>query len=135
MNLKYTLILVAVTSVISAGVTRYFFARTEIQTVEVQKEVVKNNIQTIIKTVEKPDGTKETTETIEDKSVTNESTMEKTVQSNPPQWMVDVGSRVSFSDKVLLYDVQVQRRILGPFFAGVKASTDKSVGVSIGMEF
>lgn len=134
MNNRNVLILVVLVAVASAGITRYFFPQVEFKNVETTKEVVHNDIKTIIKTIERPDGTKETVEETTDKSIKKESSKNSTIIATKNQWMFDVGARTNFSREVY-YDLQVQRRILGPFFIGAKASTDKTVGLSIGMEF
>lgn len=135
MENKTKIIILVVAIVASAGITRYYFPKVEYKNVEVTKEVVHNNVQTIIKEVVKPDGTKETTTEITDTSTKTDMAKNETISEAKSQWMFDVGARENFSDRDIFYDLQVQRRILGPFFLGVKASTDKSVGVSLGMEF
>lgn len=135
MNTKNIIILMVVVAAISAGLTRYYFPQLEYKNVEVTKEVVRNDIKTVIRTIERPDGTKETVEEITDKSVKKESSKHEIVLMAKNQWMLDVGVRTSFDELKPVYDLQVQRRIVGPFYAGIKASTDKTVGVSLGMEF
>jgi hypothetical protein len=136
MNPRITIILLIVVAAASAGITRFYFPAVEYRNTETVKEVVHNDIQTIIKTVQLPNGTKETTETIVDKSVKKESDKKEIVIASKPQWMFDVGARAKVTEiQTIVYDLQVQRRIVGPFFLGGKISTDKSVGVSIGMEF
>lgn len=129
-------ILVILAVIITAGVTRYYFPQVEYKNVEVVKEVVKNDIRTIVRTVERPDGTKETTTDTTDRSTRRETTKNETIIAAKPQWMVGVGAGTKFDDRgLVVYDLQVQRRIVGPFYLGARAATDKSVGVSIGMEF
>ncbi len=130
MKLSRVAILVLVTAIASAGITRYFFP----QNIEVEKDIVHNDVRTIVKTITKADGTTEKTEETIDKSIKDDSSTKKTaVVKN--QWMFDVGARANPTNLTVFYDVQAQRRILGPFFLGAKVSTDKTVGVSIGMEF
>lgn len=136
MNARNTVILMILVAAASAGLTRYCFPQVQIKNVEVTKEVVKNNIQTVIKTVVLKDGTTETTETINDQSTKLETDKKVLTIAKTNDWMFDVGARVKLDDReLILYDLQVQRRILGPFFLGAKLSTDKSVGLSVGMEF
>lgn len=135
MSIRNTAILVILVAIISAGLTRYYFPQVEYKNTETTKEVVRNDIKTTTKTIENKDGTKETiTETV-DNSIKKIDTKNETLIALKPQWMLDVGARTKLSDKVIVYDVQVQRRILGPFFLGARASTDQSLGVSVGMEF
>lgn len=135
MSTRNTLILLVLVAVASAGITRYYFPQVEFKNVEVTKEVVRNDIRTIVKEVVRPDGTKEIITETTDKSVKKESSTSETQISAKKQWMFDIGARRSLKDPEIMYDLQVQRRILGPFFLGAKASTDHTVGVSIGMEF
>jgi Na+-translocating ferredoxin:NAD+ oxidoreductase RnfG subunit len=132
---KNTVILMVAVAVISAGLTRYYFPQIEIKNTETIKEVVRNDIRTIVKEVVRPDGSKETITETTDKSTKKETSKSELIVAAKNQWMVDIAARKTLSDSEIYYDLQIQRRILGPFFAGIKASTDKSVGVSIGMEF
>lgn len=136
MNTRNTIILLIIVAAASAGITRYYFPQVEVKTVETTKEVIKNDIKTIVKEVVRPDGTKETITETTDKSSKSETTKNETKIAAKPQWMFDLGARVKMDDRqLIIYDLQVQRRIVGPFFVGGRISTDKSVGVSIGMEF
>jgi hypothetical protein len=135
MNLKYVLILMVIVAAGSAGLTRFYFPQVQLKQVEVSHDVIHNQIQTVIKTVKEKDGTEVTTQVITDNS-TKSAFQQNTLQQNKQtQWMFDVGARTNFTDHEIVYDIQAQRRILGPFFLGAKASTDHSVGVSVGMEF
>lgn len=136
MSTRNILILMVVVAAVSAGITRYYFPQIEFKNTETVKEVVRNDIRTIVKEVVRPDGTKETTTETTDKSTKKETSTSETIIAAKKQWMFSVGANTKFSDRdVLVYDLHVQRRIMGPFFLGAKAGTDKSIGVSIGMEF
>lgn len=134
MNTRNVVILMVLVAAASAGITRYYFPQLEFKNTETVKEVVRNDVRTIVKEVTRPDGTKETVTETTDKSVKKESSTSETIISAKPQWMFDIGARAN-SSREIFYDLQVQRRIAGPFFLGAKASTDKTIGVSIGMEF
>lgn len=135
MTTKTTIILLITVAAVSAGVTRYFFPQVQFRDVEVTKEVVKTDVKTVVRVIERPDGTKETVRETTDKSVKHETTAKEVTVSKKNDWMFDIGARKTLTDKDIYYDLQVQRRILGPFFLGAKVSTDKSVGLSVGMEF
>lgn len=136
MNLKSILILMAIVAVISAGVTRFYFPKTETKTVEVTKEVVKTDVRTVVRTVERPDGTKETTSETVDHTVKHETETKKSESFKSKDWVVSVSALAKLSTfPQPIYGVQVQRRILGPFYLGAMANTDQSIGVSVGMEF
>lgn len=135
MTIKNTAILVLIVAALSAGLTRYFFPQVEFKNVEITKEVIKNDIKTIIKEVTRPDGSKEIVTEIVDKSTKKETTKSETIIAAKPQWMFNVGARMNVSNRDLYYDLQAHRRIMGPFYLGASVSTDKTIGVSIGMEY
>ena len=139
MELKTVGILVLATAIISAVVTRYYFPKvqTQVQTVEVTKEVVKNNIVTVTKIVKEKDGSETTTTTTTDNSVTQTSdskSKSKTIAASK-DWVISGSVQTKFEGLQPIYGVQVQRRILGPFYLGAMTNTDRAAGVSIGFEF
>lgn len=135
-RLQLGILLVAIAA--SVSVTRYFFPRIETQTVDVIKEVVKTDVRTITKIIEKPDGTKETIIDHTDKSVENKDQKHTQTTYAKNQWLV-AGTVQQNLDNGLnlqpIYGVHIQRRILGPVFLGAMGSTDKRAGLSVGMEF
>lgn len=135
MNLKTGLILMLISAVISAAVTRYYWPKLEVKNVEVQKEVVRNDIRTVYRTIERPDGTKETIKETTDKSVKQATSSKESTIFSRKDWVVSTSAGTRFSNFEPIYGLQVQRRILGPFYVGAVASTDKMVGVSVGLEF
>lgn len=136
MSARNVVILVILVIVATAGITRYYFPQIEFKNTETVKKVVRNDIRTVVRTIERPDGTKETTEETVDRSTKKETSSKETIIAAKPQWLIGVGARAKISEReTILYDLQVQRRVLGPFFLGAKVSTDQSVGVSLGMEF
>jgi hypothetical protein len=118
---------------------RYLAPPKEITKIEVEeKEVIRKDIQTIIKEVVRPDGTKETTTTTTDNSVEKKDRKSETLvqKQAEKQWLISAGaSRASFTQQDTLYQVMAQRRVLGPVFAGVSVSTDKQVGLVLTAEF
>lgn len=118
---------------------RYLAPPKEITKIEVEeREVVRKDIQTIIKEVVRPDGTKETTTTTTDNSVEKKDRKSETLvqKQAEKQWLISAGaSRASFTQQDTLYQVMAQRRVLGPVFAGVSVSTDKQVGLVLTAEF
>lgn len=136
MKLTTTLGLLVVVAILSAVVTKYYFPRIETQTVETTKEIVKTDIVTVTKIIENKDGSKETTTTTTDHTSKNEtSSSSKTVAATNKDWMVSVSGDIKTTTRDQYYELQVQRRILGPFYLGAKASTNQTVGVSVGFEF
>lgn len=133
---KNTLILVLVVAIISAGLTRYYFPKIETQTVDVIKEVIKTDIRTITRIVERPDGTKETIIDETDKSTNNKTEKHTDTTYANKDWLLSVSAQTEVTQIMKPdYGVQVQRRILGPFYLGGMVDTSKRVGVSLGMEF
>ena len=135
MNLKLVLVLLIITGIVSAGITKYYFPKVEIKSVEVTKEVIKNDIKTIVKTIIKPDGTKEIIAETTDKSTKQESIVKETIISKKNDWMFNAGTRINPPDLSLTYELIIQRRITGPFFIGAQVGTDKIIGLTIGLEF
>jgi hypothetical protein len=148
MTTKNTIIALVIVAAASAGLTRFYFPKVEFKSVETTKEgskgETKNDIKTVIRYIERPDGSKETVTETTDKSTKKESTKKETskevIIASKSQWLVGIGAGLKLSDKDLVYKAQVSRRIAGPFFLGVDASAtktfnDKTVGVFGTMEF
>lgn len=111
---------------------------------EVEKVVYKENkdVVTVIKEVTRPDGTKEKTTQIVDKSViASDTTIEKKYEKSiipdkESRWLFSGGASAKIGDfNNIKYEAQVSRRIIGPFFGGVKADTAGNVGLLLTMEF
>lgn len=137
-NIKTTLILVLATAVISTGITRYLFPRIETQTVDVIHEVIKKDIRTITKIIERPDGTKETIIDETDKSTDKKTEKHTATTYQNKDWQIAGTAETDYTqlkEAKLDYGIHVQRRILGPFYLGAMVNTGKRVGVSLGMEF
>lgn len=128
----------------------------EKEEIKSKDKIVTKKKHKIIVRVTRPDGTvEERIEEIEsDEQVVNidikktekeenEKTVEKEkiIEKNKPQWHVSglAGVDLSASSKSSLnfssYGVSIERRIIGPFFAGLQGTNAPSVGVSVGFEF
>lgn len=135
MQPKTILILVVATATISAGLTRFYWPAIETQTVEVTKEVVRTDIRTVTRLIERPDGTKESvTETI-DRSTKHESNTSSSTVYARKDWFLGIGASTELKRLEPVYNVQINRRILGPFYVGAQATTRGSIGLNLGMEF
>ncbi len=102
--------------------------KTEIQ----EKEVIKNNVVTVVKEIVKPDGTKEVDTTTTDTSTsvaTSDSKQEAPAQHN---WFVAAGRRVALEP---IYTLEINRRMLGPLTLGIHGATDGLLSVQVGFEF
>ena len=123
------------------------------------KENIKKNevVRTITKYIERPDGTKEQTieqvsETKEEKQTQSEASKEQQTEVKQ-EAVVETKIEKEYSEKVAqknwhvgatagltplmapVYGGQVERRILGPFFLGLRADTAPSASVVVGFEF
>lgn len=135
MNAKTVMILCVVTAALSAAVTEQYFPKTK--TVEVQRDVIQNDIQTVIKTVRLPTGEVDSTTTIVDHTKRIDiDTKTTTTASIPPNWLVSATADVPHFDLTKpAYGAQVSRRVLGPVFLGFQLNTRGEAGLSLGMEF
>jgi hypothetical protein len=144
-NLKWT-ILVGVIGFVLGGL----FQPKEVEVREVEKIVYKeqitkkSNIKRDVNKREtiKPDGTK-VIETVtstsrdsqSDSNISSEQEKSKSTKVNN-NWHISVlysPSIMGIQDQT--YALDIQRRILGNLFLGASASTQKQIGVSIGLEF
>lgn len=98
--------------------------------------VTQHDVETVV--VNKPDGTTETkiidhstdTTKSEDTSVST-----KTIENGKPNWKVSVQGSTKHPELQYFYGAQVERRILGPIFVGAFGNVDKTVGLTVGLEF
>lgn len=143
MEVKYIVIAVLAVGGLGYATGRYLQpAKVEIRIEEKIKEVevVKHDVRTVIREVTRPDGTKETETVIEDKTQESrqkesERKEEKIVTNDKPQWKANVLLTTKQGLLGPAYGASVERRILGPIFAGAFANTDKVIGVTVGIEF
>ncbi len=131
MSLKWGLAACIVSFCVGGVLAQRYLAH-EVVT-EKERIVTKDHVVTVIKEVVRPDGSKETDTTIVDDSTKKEDSSKVTIKA-VPQWRLDVEIRTSL-DLVPIYQVQVSRRLFGPVMVGVSISTDKTLGLSAGMEF
>lgn len=109
----------------------YYYGYKKPPQVEVkQVETVKKDVVTIVKEIERPDGTKEKQTTIVDKSKesTKTDTSTKKVEL---QYLVGISYNISNNS----YKVDASRRLFGPVFGTVEASTNGNLFVGVKYEF
>ena len=106
---------------------RYYAPKPASQTASTEQ----TRTRTVTRIVERKDGTKETL--IE--SVDNSTASRTVIKATKPQWLLGVGAAYNLPRTEVVYDVQASRRIIGPIFAGIRASTDGTVGVQALIEF
>jgi hypothetical protein len=105
------------------------------QTIEKQTEieVVKKDVVTVVKEITKPDGSKEIVTTTTDRSQENRA-KDKVIKTQPKRdWKISAS--VEKNDKREFYGLGIEKRIFDNIWVGVKANTDKSVGITVGVEF
>lgn len=112
----------------------------------------KNNDKVLVKTETiKPDGTKivetklvdkSTTETVKnsttnsDKESSTETSKEKTTEYKKDSILISLGVKTNLDNfPNLSYGIMVNKRILGPVYAGAFGFTDKTVGLNLGISF
>lgn len=134
MNLDIKVVFAALLIALTAGVyvgKTYFPA---VKTVETEREVVRKDVVTVTREVVRPDGTRSTETTTTDKSKEQRDAT-KVVIVDKPNWHASA----SISRESLLgtnvYAITLERRIFGPFSAGITANTQQTIGLVVGYEF
>ncbi len=136
MNLKAIVIYSVVLVALSVAGTRYLWPQIETQTKIEEKEVVRTDVRTVIREVVKPDGSKETVTEIIDKSKQSSTKESLQITTRKNDWFVTAGVAAELGNfQQQTYNLQVNRRILGPIFLGVSGNTRREVGVAVGFEF
>lgn len=133
--MKKLLIAFTVGAMVAGAGVAYWRPRivTKVETVE--KQVVKNNIQTVVRTVERPDGSREIIKTINDTSTRTEDKTSLKEVYKQSDWAVGLSAGTRLTDIDPVYALHVQRRIIGPIFAGAYGRTDGEVGLSVLVTF
>lgn len=138
MNLKYVAALLLLVAVLSAALTRYYFPKVEYKSQEVIKEVVRNDIKTIVKEITRPDGSKEIVTETTDKSERTEVAKKDVVINAKSQWLVSLTAQSALKDTEVGYELSVARRQLGPFYlvgqVGYR-NNETTAGIGIGFEW
>lgn len=117
-------------------------AKTVTKVVTVTKEVTvkDDNVKTVVQETDDPNGTITKTTTTVDLSTetTKDATTvaaSETKTTEKPQWIV--GAQLTPQQGIFgpVYGAEVQRRIIGPMFAGAFADTSSKVGLAVSVEF
>lgn len=132
MRLVYAL---AIGLLVGAALSYYLFPQIETREVVKQEVVVQNRVRTVIRTVARPDGSSETTEERTDNSTSTAHSSAESTKYRTKNWNAAALATVSLNDLQPVYGLLVQRRILGPVFAGLTVRADGEFGLSLGMEF
>lgn len=136
MSWQGKLAILAIVSIIS-GVAGYRIAgrgkRVETKTEVVREQVVVKD-KIVTRTVERPDGTKETVkvETLDRVKDLTKNRSERVLKPLKKEWRV--GAQLALVEPNVV-TLNVERRMLWDVWAGVYARTDKEVGLSLSFEF
>jgi hypothetical protein len=129
--MKNIAIALAVGLILGGALVWKFYPRVQIETKV--EEVVKKDIRTVVRVIEKPDGSKVTESETIDRSREQTTATQKV---NPPAlWLASVGVASKLDRQDPVYNLTVQRRILGPFFLGAGLNTKGAGNVTLTMEF
>lgn len=141
-ELKYVAVLVLASAAIGAAITaRFVSGREVIKTQTVDHVITQNHIVTVVKEVDRPDGTKEITTTKDDSSVKNDTSVSKSEDKkaiSAPNWLITGGAGLEFSGTPgTIYQAGFSKRLFGPVFVGVWGTKgrDTAGGVSATLEF
>lgn len=133
-QLRYLALIVLASIGLGAAVSRYAVPP-QAKTVESTKEVTRNDVQIVTRTVTLSNGTTESTTTTTDHTIKAETNNKQSVTVVPKDWLVSGSVSTDYKFAPPTYGAQVQRRILGPVFGGFLINTKGDVGLSIGFEF
>lgn len=138
MTLRLTLLLCLLSMLVSAALTRRYFPTVQTNNVTTQKEVVVNNIQTVVKTVKLPSGEVDITTTTEDHTQhVDTSTISAASPIKVKSLNVSALIANDFSRGILVptYGISVSKEILGLITVGAFGLTNGAIGVSLGLNF
>lgn len=137
MNHKVYTVAIVVALGLGVYIGKSQFAKTE--TVEVEREVVRKDIVTVVKEVVRKDGTRETETITTDKSKEkrDSSSTVTAITAVKPDWHISVSASTARVSEISspVYGLQIERRILGPFSAGLRVQSDRYVGLVVAYEF
>lgn len=130
---KYAILAIAfiVAIVVAFGYGRST-APENIKEVEIVKE--KTDVVYVTKEIKRPDGTieKETRKETKKEISKENSTV---IENKKSQYDIDALYGVAINEQQSFYGLSIQKRIAGNIKAGVFATSNKQVGVSVGFEF
>ncbi len=120
---------------LGAGITYKYLP--QIKTVEVEKEVIRTDVQTVTHTVILPGGATDTTITTIDHTQKVDTDSKTTVVLSKPKINLSVLVANDFSRGVLIptYGISVSKEFIGPITLGVFGLTSGTLGASIGYNF
>lgn len=136
MNWKTLGIYTIVVAALAVSATKRMWPTIDTKVTVQEKEVIRKDVQTVIKEVVKPDGTKETVTTIVDKSKESSVKKSEEIVMKKNDWFVAAGAEMRLNDlQNPVYKIEANRRILGDIYLGGTVNTQGAVGVQIGFSF
>lgn len=144
MDTKYQIIIAVALLGIGYGAGRYVQPAkvvTKTETVTKTNTIIQEHVHTVIQTVTKPDGEVVKTEVSDNNSVdtvksSSDSSSSTVTTYSKPQWKVQGLAGLNLSSiSTPIYGAGVERRILGPIFAGVYGKSNSEAGLSVSLEF
>ena len=106
-----------------------------VKTVVQEKEVLRTDTRTIVRTVKRPDGTIERVRESTDRSTSVLTANSTVTVAKQTQWLLSGGVSTPFSKLEAQYNGSVSKRVVGPIFAGLQGSTNGTIGLLLTMEF
>ena len=136
MNWKTLGIYTIVAAALAVSATKRLWPTIDTKVTVQEKEVIRKDVQTVIKEVVKPDGTKETVTTIVDKSKESSIKKSEEIVMKKNDWFVAAGAEMRLNDlQNPVYKIEANRRILGDIYLGGTVNTQGAVGIQIGFSF
>lgn len=136
MNWKTLGIYTIVVAALAVSATKRLWPTIDTKVTVQEKEVIRKDVQTVIKEVVKPDGTKETVTTIVDKSKESSIKKSEEIVMKKNDWFVAAGAEMQLNNlQNPVYKIEANRRILGDIYLGGTVNTQGAVGIQIGFSF
>ncbi len=133
--MKSILITAIVALLLGLGLGSQLFPKTKIEQVETERVMTVKDVVTVIKVITRPDGTTETTSTTTDKTKEAKAAS-TTLKVAKTDWHAAVAvSTDSIKADNLVYSLSAERRLIGDLYVGGLVSSDKRIGVSVGLDF
>lgn len=132
--MRIYIIIAIVSASVGAGLVYWLYPRTvtEVQT----KETIKKDVVTVVHEVVRKDGTIDrTTEITDHTKETSRTSSTQTIAPKIPVWALRGEAYAETGRGPGWYTVGLERRLIGPFWAGIQATTKHDYGFTIRMEF
>jgi hypothetical protein len=134
---KYIIGAVVIVGIFIGGYQVGISTKSSTSIVETEKEVKRNDITTVVKEIKKADGTIEIVTTTVDKTkeTIDKKLVAKVTEARKNLYHVAVASDHMIKGTPGLYSLTIERELISSFTLGIKADTDKNVGVVLGFNF